>query len=69
MNSVLFPIYLFQNKKRMRTLKIQSKDLLKLKMVVYYLKFIFQVEVEIKSKYNILNYVFQIIKNTKCHFG
>ena len=53
----------------MRVLKIQSKNLLNMKIVVNYLNFVFQIEVNTKSKYKILNFVFQFIKNTKWHFG
>ena len=38
-------------------------------MGVNYLNFVFRIEVETKSKYRILNSVFQFIKNTKWHFG
>ena len=40
-----------------------------MKMGVNYLNFVFRIEVETKSKYRILNSVFQFIKNTKWHFG
>ena len=40
-----------------------------MKMGVDYLNFVFRIEVETKSKYRILNSVFQFIKNTKWHFG
>ena len=53
----------------MRALKIQSKNLLNMKIVVNSLNFVFLVEVKIKSRYKILNLVFQFIKNTKLHFG
>ena len=48
----------------MRTLKTQSEDLFNLKMVVSYLNFVFHIELKVKSKYKILNFVFQFIKNT-----
>ena len=38
-------------------------------MVVNYLNLVFLIEVKAKSKYRILNFVFQFIKNTKWHFG
>ena len=38
-----FPFF-YENEKRMRVLKIQSKTLLNMKMVVKYLKFVFQIE-------------------------
>ena len=53
----------------MRVLKIQSKTLLNMKMVVKYLNFVFHIEVKTKSNYKILNFVFQFIKNMKWHFG
>ena len=56
-------------KKRMKVLKIQTKNLLNMKMTVNYLNFVFRIEVKTKSKYRILNFVFQFIKNTQWHFG
>ena len=53
----------------MRVLKIQGKTLLKMKMVVKYLNFVFHSEVKTKSTYRILILVFQFIKNMKWHFG
>ena len=64
----LFSVF-YQNEKRMKALKIQSKNLLSKKMVVNYLNFVFLNEVKTNSKYRILNFVFQYIKNTKRHFG
>ena len=49
--------------------KFQSKNILNMKMVVNYLNFVFYIEVKTKSKYKILNFVFQFFKNTKWHFG
>ena len=40
-----------------------------MKMVVSYLDFVFFIEVKAKSKYKILNFVFQFIKKSKWHFG
>ena len=40
-----------------------------MKMVVTYLNFVFLNKVKAKSKYRILNSVFQFIKKTKWHFG
>ena len=65
---VRFPFF-YENEKRMKLLKIQSKNLLNMKAVVNYLNFVFLTEVKSKSKYRILNFVFQFIKNTKWHFG
>ena len=53
----------------MRALKIQSKNLLNMKIVVNYLNFVFHIELKTKSKYKILDFVFQSINNTKSHFG
>ena len=62
-----FPFF-YENEKRMRVLKIQSKTLLNMKMVVKYLNFVFHIEAKTKSNYKILNFVFQFMKNTKWHF-
>ena len=53
----------------MKVLKIQSKNLLNMKMVVNYLNCVYLMKVKTKSKYKILNFVFQFIKKTKWHFG
>ena len=63
-----FPIFC-ENEKRIKVLKIQRKNLLNMKMVVNYLNFVFLNEVKSKSKYRILNFLFQFIKNMKWHFG
>ena len=63
-----FPFF-YENEKPMKILKIQRKNLLNMKMVVNYLNFVFLIEVKSKSKYRILNFVLQFIKNTKWHFG
>ena len=63
-----FPCF-YESEKRMRALKIQSKNLVNTKMEANYLNFVFHIEVKIKSKYKILNFVFQFIKNTKWHYG
>ena len=66
----LFPFpFSYENIKRMKVLKIQTKNLLNMKMTVNYLNFVFRVEVKTKSKDRILDFVFQFIKNTKWHFG
>ena len=62
-------LFFYENEKRMRVLKIQSKTLLNMKMVVQYLNFVFHIEVKTKSNYKILNFVFQFLKNMKWHFG
>ena len=63
-----FPFF-YENEKRMKVLKSQTNSLLKLKMVINSLNFVFRIEVKTKSKYNILNIVLQFIKNKKWHFG
>ena len=40
-----------ENEKRMEALKIQSKNLLNMKIAVNYLNFVFHIEVKTKSKY------------------
>ena len=57
-----------KNEKRMKALKIQSQNLLNMKKAVICLNLIFYVEVETKSKFKNLNFVFQFMKNTKWHF-
>ena len=63
-----FPIF-HENEKRRKVLKIQRKNLLNMKIVVDYLNFVFFNEMKPKSKYRTLNFVFQLIKNTKSHYG
>ena len=63
-----FP-FSYEHEKRMKLLKIQRKNILNMKIVVNYLNFVFLFKVKAKSKYRILNFVFQSIKNTKWHFG
>ena len=53
----------------MKAFKTHSKNLLNIKMVVNFLNFVFHIELKTKSKYRILNFIFQFIKNTKWHFG
>ena len=50
-------------------LKIQRKNRLNMKMVVSYLNFVFFIEVKAKSKYRILNFVFQFIKKRNGTLG
>ena len=40
----------YENEKGMKVLKIQTKDLLNMKMAAIYLSFVFRVEVKTKSK-------------------
>ena len=47
-----FPFF-YENEKRMRELKSQSKDLLNMKIVANYLNFVFHIENEIYSKQNL----------------
>ena len=61
-----FPFF-YENEKRMKLLKSQTKSLLNMKNSV--LNSVFRIEVKTKSKHRILNFVFQFIKNTKWHFG
>ena len=63
-----FPFF-YENEKRMKVLKIHRKNLLNMKMVASYLNIAFFIEVKAKSKYRILNFVFQFIKKTKWRFG
>ena len=67
-NVFRFPFF-YENEKRIKVSKIQRKNLLNMKMVVSYLNFVFFIKVKAKSKYKILNFVFQFIKKTKWHFG
>ena len=48
-----------------KVLKIQRKNLLNMKMVVSYLNFVFFIKVKAKSKYRILNFVFQFLKKKR----
>ena len=57
--------FFYENVKRMKVLKIQTKNLLNMKMTVNYLNFLFRIEVKTKSKYRILNFVFQFINKHK----
>ena len=57
--------FFYENVKRMKVLKIQIKNLLNMKMTVNYLNFLFRIEVKTKSKYRILNFVFQFINKHK----
>ena len=53
----------------MKVLKIQSKNLLNMKMVVSYLNFVFFIEVKSKYKYRILNFVFHLSKSQNGTLG
>ena len=57
--------FFYENVKRMKVLKIQTKNLLNMKMTVNYLNFLFRIQVKTKSKYRILNFVFQFINKHK----
>ena len=65
MNCFSFSIFFYENEKRKSALKIQSKNLLIMKIVINYLNFAFHTEVMTKSKYKVLIFVFQFIKNAK----
>ena len=54
-----FPFF-YGNKKRMKVLKIQRKNLLNMKIVINYLNFAFLIEVKAKSKPRILEFCFSI---------
>ena len=54
-----FP-FSYENEKQMKLLKIQRKNLLKVKMVVNYLNFVVLIEVKAKSKYRIFEFRFSI---------
>ena len=55
-NELYFVFHFFnKNEKRMRALKIQSKNLLIMKMEVNYLNLVFHIEVKAKSNYKIFN--------------
>ena len=56
-----FPFF-YENEIRTKVLKIQRKNLLNIKMVVSYYNFVPFFKVKAKSKYRILNFVFQFIK-------
>ena len=62
LNCISFSIF-YENEKRIKVLKIQRKNLLN--MNISYLHFVFFIKVKPKSKYKILNFVFQFIKKTK----
>ena len=68
MNCISFSIF-YENEKQMVALKIQSKNLLNMKIVDKYLNFVFHIEVKTKSKYKILNFVFQFIKTRNDTLG
>ena len=51
-----FP-FCYENEKLIRVLKIQSKTLLNMKMVIKYLNFLLHTDIKTKSNYKILNFV------------
>ena len=65
----VFCFFLKMKNKRRGVSKIQIKNLLNMKVVVNYFNFVFHIEVKTKSKYKVLNFVFQLIKNSKWYFG
>ena len=52
----------------MKVLKIKRKNPLNIKMVVSYFNFVLFFEVRAKSKYKVLNFVFQFIKKNETAF-
>ena len=67
-NCISFSIF-YENEKRMKALKIQTKNSLNMKIVVNYLNFAFRIEVKTKSKYKTLNFVFQLSKKRNGTLG
>ena len=65
----VFCFFMKMKNKRRGASKIQIKNLLNMKVVVNYFNFVFHIEVKTKSKYKVLNFVFQLIKNSKWYFG
>ena len=63
-----FPFF-YENVKRMKVLKIQTKNLLNMKMTVNYLNFVFRVEVKTKSKDRILNSFLNLSKTRNGTLG
>ena len=64
----MFSIF-YENEKRMRALKMRTKNSLNMNIVVNYLNFTYHIEIKTKSKYKILNFLFQLIKNMNRQFG
>ena len=50
-NELYFGYIFYENEKRMKALKIQTKNILNMKMMVNYSNFVFRIEVKTKSKY------------------
>ena len=63
-----FPFF-YENEKRMRELKTQSKDLLNMKIVANYLNFVFHIEIKTKSNHRILNFFFNLSKTRNGTLG
>ena len=61
--------FFYENEKWMTALKIQSKNLLNMKIIVNNLNFVFYIAGNTKYKYKSLNFIFQFIKITIRHFG
>ena len=65
-NELYFVFHFFyENEKRMRVLKIQSKTLLNMKMIDKYLNFVFHIEVKTKSNYKNLNLRINLVQKFK----
>ena len=67
-NLFRFPFF-NENEKQMKALKIQTKNLLNMKMVRNYLNFVFRIEVKTKFKYWILNFAFHLSKTRNDTLG
>ena len=68
MDCISFSVFLWKRKTN-EGIKIQSKNLSNMKMIVNYLNFVFHIKVKTECKYKVLNFVFKFVKNTKWHFG
>ena len=55
----------YENEKRMKVLKIQTKNLLNMKMVVSYLNSVVLIQVKAKFKYRIFKFRFSIYQKHK----
>ena len=63
-----FPFF-YENEKRMRALKIRSKNLLNMKMEVNYLNFVFHNEVKVKSSIELWISLFNLSKTRNGTLG
>ena len=67
MDCISFSVFLWKRKTN-EGIKIRSKNLSNMKMIVSYLNFVFHIKVTTECKYKVLNFVFKFVKNTKWHF-